>query len=149
MRAAMQTRGSQTVLGFHYGFQPCYRATAKDILHYQGGWIACTRVSPSTDLFMDVFNSRGAASHPDSPSCWLRDLRFSCLNKKHTGALGKEQDVQSSIEKHFTICLFCHKYLCPSLYEGRKCRSEADRNIQTKGLTSGGFCEINVAKKRK
>lgn len=63
--------------------------------------------------------------------------------------MGKAQDVQSWIEKHFTIYLFCHKYLCPSIYKGRKCQSEAARNIQTKGVTSGGFCEMNVAKRRK
>lgn len=47
------------------------------------------------------------------------------------------------------LYLFCHSYLCPSLYVWRKCQSEADRNIQTKEDTLGGFCKINVAKRRK
>lgn len=95
-----------------------------------------------------AFNARGTASHPDNPSSSQSPEVLLC-ERKHREALGKVQDVQSWVEKHFAIYLFCHKYLCLSLCEGRKCQSEADGNTQTKGVTSGGFYETSVAKRRK
>lgn len=124
---------SQAVLGSHSGSSPAvlsppgqHWATAKDTLNWHGGWLACTCVSPWTD-FKSWLLLQGCSFTPRS-----------CREGMRCACLGWE-----------TLYLFCHKYLCPSLYEWRKCQSEADKNIQTKEDTSGGFCEINVAERRK
>lgn len=49
--------GSQAVLGSHSGSSHAvlslsgqHWATAEDTLNFQGGWLACTHVSPPTDF---------------------------------------------------------------------------------------------------
>lgn len=112
--------GNQVVAGYNDGFHPRWAitfCTVEEIPNDHGCWLACAHISPP-QVLNNIFELRGTAPCPGNRTCAAWHPEVLLYEWKHIWLQGKCKmckQMQTWMEKCFTIYLLCHKYVCPSL----------------------------------